>query len=293
MKKFICFFLVLSFVCLPLLSSCSKAPQYADIEERLKELVEGSAKINAMFFGEGLPTYERVLDPRASLKVHRAPDPNDGEKEILTYYYEVVDPNYDKIIAFRQSPLPNVPFSYLEVLTAPDASREAYYSDEIKGIWCYSLPAYVEKTYELYYDEKDPHDYDYVRDDAEYMTISEMKAAAEEIYSAEYLSAIYESIFVGTTAITESVSGLSARYIEYIDDNGDTWLMKSNNEDFVMIRETRVFDFSTAKIVKPSNAEYINVKINSYLPSDPSNVISVRLSLVLQNGVWMLDSATY
>ena len=53
-----------------LFSSCSKPPEYAEIEDRFIELVEASYEINKVLFGNGLPTYERVYDPRLSVKLH-------------------------------------------------------------------------------------------------------------------------------------------------------------------------------------------------------------------------------
>ena len=91
---------------------------------------------------------------------------------------------------------------------------------------------------------------------------------------------------------TGGVSGLEARYIEYADDEGGMSLMMSNEfEPF--ITETRQFDFSTARIVRPSNRKFVSIEIESYLPSAPNDRLTVTLTLILQDGQWMLDSATY
>ena len=99
-------------------------------------------------------------------------------------------------------------------------------------------------------------------------------------------------MFVGSLGAVDSVSGLSARYIEYADENGTVSLMMSNTYE-PLVREVRQFDFSTAQIVKPSNGSYVNITVDTYLPSDPSNILTIRVSLILQDGVWMLDSGTY
>ena len=80
--------------------------------------------------------------------------------------------------------------------------------------------------------------------------------------------------------------------MEYTDDEGMTYLMSSNTFE-PLITEQRVYDFSTAEIVKPANKEYVNIEIDSYLPSNPDNVLRVRLSMQLVDGVWLLDRATY
>ena len=252
MKKTLAAILALLLL-VPCLSACSsKAPDYAELEERFQELVEASYEVNVLLFGEGLPTYERISDPKSSMKVHREPDPEDETKEKLTYYYDVPDKTYERVIAFRSSF--TAPYEYLEVCSAEKSGKTAYYTDS--KIWCYLLEGYQEPEYEFFYDKDDPKDYDYVTADCEYLSVSDIKAAAEEVYSTEYLSSIYDSLFVGTAAVTESVDGMSARYIDYADGDGLVTLMQSNTYD-ALITEQRQFDFSTAKMVKPSNSKYV------------------------------------
>ena len=57
--------------------------------------------------------------------------------------------------------------------------------------------------------------------------------------------------------------------------------------------KARLFDFSTAEIVRPANKKFVTIEIDSYLESNPQSIQRIRLSMVLQDGVWMLDSATY
>ena len=90
----------------------------------------------------------------------------------------------------------------------------------------------------------------------------------------------------------ESVeSVMTARYIEYEDASGTRWFMKSNTYK-ALVTEKRLYDFSTAKMVRPKNGKYVTIQIESYLESAPENRLTVRLGLRLQNGEWMLDSAT-
>ena len=116
----------------PIFTSCSKPPEYAEIEARFRELVEASQEINMIFFGEGLPTYERVYDPAMTTQVIIKKDPNDPEKEIRTYYYEIKDKSLGRVIAFRSSYLS--PFEYVQVLTSKDTTRTSYYEDEIESV---------------------------------------------------------------------------------------------------------------------------------------------------------------
>ncbi|MBO5939509.1 MAG: hypothetical protein J6Q82_08475 [Clostridia bacterium] len=288
MKKIICLLLCLVLM-LPAVVSCSKAPEYSEIEDRLKELIEASYEINEIFFGMGLPTYERVYDPKSTVQVLIKPDPEDPAKERRIYYYELNDPTLGRVIAFRSSYIK--PYEYLQVLSEKDATRTPFYEED--GVYCYLLTEYTEPSYDLFYDDDDPVDYDYVRADTGYLSIEQIKESASLVYSAEYLESIYEMLFVGAAGVTEGSQILSARYMEHTDpETGEVWLMKSNTID-PLVTEKRLYDFSTAKIVRPKNGQYVTVEIESYLESTPDDRLTVKLGLCLQNGEWMLDSATY
>ena len=290
MKKILCFLLCLCML-LPAVTSCSKAPEYSEIEARLKELVEASYEINEIFFGAGLATYERLYDPKSQIQFFTKDDPENPEEKIRIYYYELKDPSLGRVVAFRSSYLK--PYEYVQVLSAPDASREPYYEDASSSVYCYFLTEYVEPTYEFFYNEKDPTDYDYVRTDTGHLSIASIKEAASKVYSAEYLESIYQMMFDGAAGITENSKVLTARYMEYTNpDTGAISLMKSNTFE-PLIHERRLYDFSTAKIVRPRNGKYVTIQLESYLASNPSERLTVKLALKLQNGEWMLDSATY
>ena len=46
-------------------------------------------------------------------------------------------------------------------------------------------------------------------------------------------------------------------------------------------------------MVRPKNGKYVTIEIESYLEGKPEERLTVKLGLRLQNGEWMLDSATY
>lgn len=357
MKKLLCLTLCLLML-LPTLASCSRPPEYAEIEARFRELVEASAEINRILFGEGLATYDRATDPRSTTKsytdgetgvlyhYYRIPDAALGEVIALRqgitkkkyedektekkyFYYEALDRTYGRIMVINPAAAEEKSFC-LQLLDAPRAGEEPYYVNEEKDIYGYLLPDYtyeeilylkaydapregmetyyhnsetgtyyyrienyVEPVYESYYDADDPTEYDYVKADSDYQSVSQIKEAAERVYSAEYLKSVYDSMFVGIVAADDTVSGLSARYIEYADEDAGTVSLMKSNEFEPYITEVRQYDFSTAKMVKPSNGKYVTISIDSYLPSKPDEILNVRLSLTLQDGVWMLDSPTY
>ena len=368
-KKSICLRLLLCLLCLcmslPVLFSCSKPPELSEISDRFRELVTASAEINTIFFGDGLPTYERVNDPRETTSVFE--NEETGE---LFHYYEYEDDTYGKIIAYGlfvdqdkkifkdpetdvkyfyryiydevygkivevdslgidgklfiqlvKAPKEGVDpyyvneakgewgyllsdftfddsnryerFTYLRLTDAPEEGQEAFYADPAKKIYCYLLPdSYKEPIFESYYTQDSPEDYDYVTLGAKYHSIAEIKAAAETVYSKAYLESIYDMMFVGAAAADESVVGSDARYKEFQDEFGSISLTKSNTYD-PLVKETRLYLFDTAEIIEPSNGEFVTIAVDSYLASKPNEILNVKVTMVLQDGVWMLDGPTY
>lgn len=264
------------------LASCSKPPEYSEIEDRFIELVEASYEINKVLFGEGLPTYERVYDPRLSVKLY-------DDEGTRYYYYEIEDKELGAIIAYRSSYLS--PYTYVRKYDAPIEGKTAVYEDIEKSTYYYSIE-YTEKTYDFYYTDSDPEGYDYVNEDSEYQTVESIKEAAEKVYSKEYLeSSVYEALFTGAVT-SEGTTGLSARYMEHTSNTYGKALMQSNTYP-ALVKETRIFDFSTAKLVKPSSKELVNIEVDTYLESDPDERTVVRVTMVLVDGEWYLDSGTY
>ena len=54
----------------------------------------------------------------------------------------------------------------------------------------------------------------------------------------------------------------------------------------------RIYDYSSMKIVKPSNGEYVNITIDTYTLEDKT-VKNISLTFVYERGDWYLDSPTY
>lgn len=357
MKKLLTMLLCLVML-LGTLTSCAPPPEFSQIEGRLRELIEASYEINDIFFGNGLPAYEHVMDPQEVLEVLR------GDDGLMTYYYEIDDEQYGTVVAYRTTMLN---YSYAQILTVPDENREAIYTDATAGIYAYALsdythekdsdttvtqqkdeqsgkvtyyyeiedetygrviahrysyptysyvqvlgaadesreavwsekgryayalPEYVEPEYDYYYVESDPEHYDYVHTDCKYGSIDEIKAAAEKVYSADYLATLYVAQFDGA-ATGENLQMLTAHYMEHTDEMGNTKLMKSNTFE-AYITEKRIFDFSTAKIVDPKRSNFVTIEIESYYESTPNERFTGRLTMILQDdGQWYLDSGTY
>ena len=99
-------------------------------------------------------------------------------------------------------------------------------------------------------------------------------------------------LFTGAVLSDEESGALGARFMLYEDSDGVVWLMQSNRYQS-LIQEKRIFDLSTAKVVRPGNKDFCNIEIESYPKGSPEDRTTVKLSLAKQDGEWYLDSATY
>ena len=125
--------------------------------------------------------------------------------------------------------------------------------------------------------------FDRINENSEYLSVEEIKADAEKIYSKDYLLALYESAFDGILV------GDRGSYIRFYE--GDDWLYQNTNATDFNLSE-KIFDYSTMEIAEPSTSEYVNVRIECYSISDGARREYI-LSFVLQDGGWRLDSPTY
>lgn len=135
----------------------------------------------------------------------------------------------------------------------------------------------------LIYFNDDLPGYDRVMENTDFLSIDEIKAAAEEVYSSDYISEIYESAFDGV------MTGEASAYVRFYD-NGE-WLHQNINIGNFTLNE-RIYDYSTMGIVDPSNGEYINISVESYSVVNQVRQ-TVYLSFIYENGEWYLDSPTY
>ncbi|MBO5415283.1 MAG: hypothetical protein J6A83_01475 [Clostridia bacterium] len=207
-----------------------------------------------------------------------------AEGENTYYYYTMTDETYGTVYEYRRQNI-----NYLQKLSEKKSGEEPIYAAD--GVYYYPVE-YEEKTYDFYYDGEEPEGYSYVRLDASLTSIEQIKEYAETVYSDQYLKGIYEMLFTGAVISGDSSGSLGARYFSYEDSNGDVWLMQSDKYES-LIKGKRIYDFSTAKVVKPGSSEFANVEIETYLEDKPEERVTVRLSLVKQDGEWYLDNATY
>ncbi len=290
-----------------IIRGCSQPPKYEEIKARFEQLLNDAEEVNVILFGEGLPTYERVSDPKSSFKIHHTNELNDEGNERLVYYYRTLDER--EIYAFRDSYL--VPYSYILVsktalsdseltalkvdfpsidgVEAPEG-KEFYteiYSDGKSH--SYLIP-FEEKHYDFYYSSTDPTDYDYVIAESKYRTVSEIKELAATVYSSDYLMSMQAVLYDGV-----EVDGLIMKPRFYENNSGtSSRLMQTNKAEDVLFTEHRKYLLDTAEIIKwGSGKNKLRISIDSYLPSAPDNIVNVTIELERSGGEWYLKSSTF
>lgn len=125
--------------------------------------------------------------------------------------------------------------------------------------------------------------YDRLSENSQHITIDSIKYAAEQVYSEEYLAAVYEGAFEGI------LTGNTGAYLRLYDDG--KYLYQNTNLYSFTINE-RIYDYSTMKIIAPSSADYINVTVESYSIGN-SERLTITLSFTFERGDWYLDCPTY
>lgn len=151
------------------------------------------------------------------------------------------------------------------------------------GLPIYRRDGELSERQMVYYNDKVSGYNKVLLDNSEYLSIDDIKAAADKIFSDEYLSELYESAFDGIM-----ISDTNA-YVRFYDNT--EWLYQNINAGEFSLSE-RIYDYSTMEIVKPSNSKYVTVSIESYTLKDPKRR-TVDLTFVYENGDWFLDSPTY
>lgn len=268
-----------------LLFSCgSEAPELETVRDDFAALIEASQEINEIFFGKGLPVYERT-----TLGGSMSYDEASG-----VYYIYYDDPDAGLILKYYDSS--EKVNKYLSVRT-PEAGKaldDGYVYQ--KNDQYYYPTEYKEPEGAAIYDSSSPVYYDYVRDDCEYRSVDDIKAAAEKVYSREYLDAIYPAMFDGYAE--EGIGLIRARYMA--DESGQTTYFLKSNEYKPLFEEQTKYDISTMRVLGKSKRNRVTVELEAegrYLDYDTLEVKTGKkkkqLTFVRENGEWRLDTPTY
>ena len=264
MKKILSLILAAVMLCLACTSCGTAKIDVEEIKPRVKELIEASYEINDIFFGDGL-------------------DHVDYEEE-----YEKIIAEYAGKLAEAEKKLTEAEQAYLAMMEATNVKTEEEIAAAKKKVE--DAEKEVQKNTYMFTKEEFLAQYDTdatytpVRSD-KYVTVNDIKAAAEEVYSKAYLMSVYQTIFVGYVQ-----SGISdIIYARYYEGNEGLMILKDPD---VWVTAKRIYDYDSMKVVRPSNSKKITLLIDSHLEGE-TEILPVRLSFVKQDGEWYLDSPSY
>ena len=134
------------------------------------------------------------------------------------------------------------------------------------------------------YSDNDYADYEYVTEYAPIITLEQLRTAISAVYSADYAASLFVTLFDG---VSDGLGIQRARFSE--DEKG----LYQSIDHAPLVTWQRIYDYSSMRIVSPSNAGYVTLEIDSYLPGEQDKPLAVRLGLGLENGQWRLDTPTF
>ncbi len=184
---------------------------------------------------------------------------------------------------------PKVEEIYDRVVELVEASHEINAVFYGVGLPVYAADSLYADFTHLYYDFKYKNSYEMVTDYAKFLTLFDLQTAAERVYSKEYLEeAIYPMAFEGHAIA--GIGGAAVSSARFLED--EDWLYQSIDAS-KLYTGMIVYDYSTMKIVRPSNAKACYVTMDAWNEGEPQSVQSIRLRLTLgEDGQWYLDSFT-
>ena len=297
----------------------NRPPELEEIRGRLEQVITDSTHINEMLWGKGLATYPRIFSESFSFKDSYGVGEDTQERNIQGIVFNAEDGR--TIVAYHawmyfipkgQKDGIFYDFEHNTILSAkPDddqyyrfavrteepragESQNAYLSENLAEIYEGEYYYYDLSEFDLnkvfFYTEKDDKNYDFVRLDCGYLSISDMQVAAGKVYSADYLNSVYETLFTG---VTTGSALLYPRYFDYEDtESGTVSLVKYNGDDGYKLTGW-VYDFSTMEMVKESNAKFVTIQIERTDAADPNRRETAKLYFALENGQWYLDSPSF
>lgn len=185
---------------------------------------------------------------------------------------------------------PAVEDIYDRVVELVEASYEINTVFYGAGLPVYKSDSEYAKFTHMYYDFTHEGSYEYVTEYAKFHSESQIRQAAEAVYSRDYLeNVIYPATFVGY-AIDDSMGDAAFAHARYMEEY-DSFYQSTQFESY--IEGIRVYDYSTMEIAKPSKEDACYVTMLSWMDHEPEVKTMVRLRLVLQDdGLWYLDSFT-
>lgn len=133
------------------------------------------------------------------------------------------------------------------------------------------------------YRDSDSAAYERVTDRTPYLSAGELRDAMAAVYSSGYVESLSETLFDGFVMGSTVVRA-------QLYESEDGLYQRADRE--VLIPRQRIYDYATMRVVKPSNAHFVTIELESHLPGE-QQTLTVRLSLLLESDGWRLDTPTY
>ena len=138
------------------------------------------------------------------------------------------------------------------------------------------------------YDDFAEEEYLFVSDASPYLSANEIKAEAERYYAKDYLEqSVYPQTFEGI-AITDGMGYITFAKARFYEDG--KWFYQYEYAENYFAGGALSYDFSTMKVVRPSNQTTCYVTISATLDST-GEIHTQRIKLQKQHGEWYLASA--
>ncbi len=198
-------------------------------------------------------------------------------------------------LSFTSCAAPAVEDIYDRVVELVEASHEINTVFYGVGLPVYAADSeYVTRTLpHLYYGFSQTDSYEFVSEHAKFSDEASIRAAAEKVYGSAQLAIFADAAFTGH-AIEDSIGGSvisRARYLEQVVDTARRFC-QSTEAPSIDHTAMRIYDYSTMQVHSLGRSDACTVSMNTYLENSPDDVIEIELHLILENGVWYLDSFT-
>lgn len=191
---------------------------------------------------------------------------------------------------------PQVEEIYDRVVTLIEASYEVNTVFYGPGLPVYRVDSEYAELNHVYYGFDQAGYYEYVTPQSKFHSEAQIKAAAERVYSSQFLNdVLYKTAFDGY-AIENGAGGTAyglARYQTFSENFCQSVSEDADGNDRnTLYTAMRIYDYSTMEVVSLGRSDACKVSMVSWLEDTPEQTERLEISLVLQDGQWFLDSFT-
>lgn len=193
-------------------------------------------------------------------------------------------------VSFSSCAVPALEDVYDRVVSLVEASYEINAIFYGVGMPVYQSDSEYVQNKHLYYDYNQTEYYEYVTEYAKYPSEDAVMRAAQKVYSKGFLEDVLAvSAFTGY-AIEDGIGGTLIARARYVEDND--WFCQSTDPTNTRYTAMRVYDYSTMQVHSLGRSDACTVTMESWLEATPSQVQTVEIYLIQQDGEWFLDSFT-